>query len=744
MNIYHTNIVVVLFVITIISNILPVVKTQTIAAGYTANPLTCHFLPPAADNFTTFPLIKAYWGTIGADMNPSASVILQVNPTYRFNGAIVPQNWTEGRVFVPTKVTVPLPVCAINTFSWNVFSQPPYATPTTVGCNVPKTLLYGFEDIPVAGAQSLVEIGNIGPIATLFAPRLDPGYPFNWVGTVSWIRPTGCTSPNLSFQLLTNTTGLSDDFALSPSRYTDIASGQTRSCPIPGFFCSNNPRPVGSPIYNASPNIIATCKSLMPFNNSWTTQQRLEYERVFGLGARGPINVASNAITYNFRTDNLVPPVAVKSLLQLDYVAGSIPVDTILGGPSGFDIIQTEVLFKPSLGTHPALAKPKFYNLVSAFIFKYNERQLGFLPACKCGVNVPCDNTNALLEDHVSSTNPDDPAPTGRNKTSVPNFNNAVTFIAGPVCNFTINNGEPVFAGLPFIVTSLSTGGVGTIFYNWQLSHLPPSGGFIASPIQTSLVTVTIFAPTVNFTSTMIMNHTVLNLYGEPVTCTQNFTVYAEGPISSLVPSDTTIFLGQSLTLDGTGSYSPVGGPVQYNFSIVFNPGNAGILLRDPSRAVVLFTTPALGVYVVMLDVFNEISSSSSQAVIRVVPEGTIIPSPLAPSVPVGGNFTCFNPLPPFNFTIPPPTSPTPIAPIPSTPGTPPINPPLFPPGTPGAPGTPPPGVIGPVAQLTDFSKSLFWFMVGTILAILFFAAIFSACYSSKTTTNVLLNNKRK
>ena len=630
----------------------------TIASAYSSAPDTCVFTTPNSYGVSSNLRLGqvTYVGGTGNKLQ------LAIRPSYNFTGALdVNFNFTQGQVFVPDEYTFTMPYCTPN-------SPQILVNLTTTGCV--GELYYGYYDItnlPPGGVAIPVDTSINGAagaeIEGLFISRVDELEAYR--GTITWLRPSTCAANNSAFLYTLEFSNLLDVGDSGVVAYKDSASSEYKYCRTYGFACSTLPRqttnnPNIAP-FNPRPVLVPICKQYMPFSTNFSIPS---YEAVFGTGFRAPTDVPLNAIVYQLRADNLETPIAVYAEVEFRYVTGSVVNTTVSSGPLAAKF--EPILFLVSAGTYPALVYTRFYNPSQAFELTYNEVNYGFLPPCNCGTgnNVLCDSTNYTLTRSAF-------------RSQIPNYNQAIVYTDAPTCVFFVNannNGTAPLAGVPFVIQSASTGGVGTTFYQWQLVNLPVSAGSIDSGQGTADITVTIAAP-----STVTVKLVVWNANNVTRDCSQTFTVIAPAPTAVIAPAgEVTIATNVFLTLDGTGSYTPIGFIESYTWVQSFGPAPA--TYSSTTMPIITFLATVPGVYIVNLNV--RAVNTNDDEVLRIL---VVEPPPVAPpsGAPVAPPFSpgCVNPGNNFgNVTLPPSGSfsGSPVAPLP--PGT----------GAPLAPVAPP------------------------------------------------------
>lgn len=624
--------------------------TTTISGGYTLEPNTCVFLEPGLYSEPTFPLATTHWGEVSGDGNPSDSVIIQIRPSYRFDGSTYFLGFTEGPIYVPDKVTIPWPYCGDSSMFYSPITlQPDWPTPTTPGCE--GLLLYGYESIATIAQDNTM--GFNSSIIGISVNRLDGGYPSPWRGTITWIRPTLCLTPNLpTVRVLLNTTGLDDIDDITPLAYTDSATSTTKYCPVYGLGCGRVPRPPDSIKYDPVITLQPICKQILAFDSSYSLS---DYEAIMGVGMKGPQNVPQNAIVYQLKVDNLPPSVAIQVRLKFGYVNDTslTIVDTIVGP---YYVTQDTVYFIPSLGTYPAIVSAQYYNDVQPFKEVWNEAKLLYLDRCRCG---PTNATSNI----VCDSDPNEPSmisPVVRT-TELPTYPDATpySYVDAASCAFYINNGDPVYKGIIFSVTSyVVTDTVGaTITYLWQVAGAPQDKITITSPTAatTNVIVDVVGIVTLNFTVTLTLPG---DLIPHVRNCSQRFQILTGAPTASLTPSSATIPLVTFLVLDGSASTTPAPfGPLSWQWSISLSPPGGGGTLSSTTLPIITFSGSIAGVYIVTMKVSNNVGTSTLSSVINVGAG----PQPVLPPE------SCYNASePPFNFVVPTQPSPSPITPVPS------------------------------------------------------------------------------
>jgi hypothetical protein len=70
------------------------------------------------------------------------------------------------------------------------------------------------------------------------------------------------------------------------------------------------------------------------------------------------------------------------------------------------------------------------------------------------------------------------------------------------------------------------------------------------------------------------------------------------------------VYVGHTVYLDGTESYDPGGGPVDYQWKLVYTPQGSDAVMTDETDSEASFTCDKVGVYQVQLIVNNGFSNS--------------------------------------------------------------------------------------------------------------------------------------
>ncbi len=102
-------------------------------------------------------------------------------------------------------------------------------------------------------------------------------------------------------------------------------------------------------------------------------------------------------------------------------------------------------------------------------------------------------------------------------------------------------------------------------------------------------------------------------------------------PIANAGP-DQSVVIGSLVTLDGSGSTEPNGGPLTYAWTMTSKPNGSSAVLASSSSVTTSFTADALGVYTISLVVSNGTTSSIPDDVVITVP-GATSPLTLDPAV---------------------------------------------------------------------------------------------------------------
>jgi hypothetical protein len=70
------------------------------------------------------------------------------------------------------------------------------------------------------------------------------------------------------------------------------------------------------------------------------------------------------------------------------------------------------------------------------------------------------------------------------------------------------------------------------------------------------------------------------------------------------------VYVGHTVYLDGTESYDPAGGSIDYQWKLVYAPQGSDAVMTDETEAEASFTCDKVGVYQVQLIVNNGFSNS--------------------------------------------------------------------------------------------------------------------------------------
>lgn len=588
--------------------------------------------------------------------------IIECYANYGFNDSS--SGWAQGKSFVPDSIVFGLPFCALSD-AQIVSATPPECT---------GQLLYGFTEIGQVGNQSTDINGNTDQfIIGISVPNLDLGYPFFSKGSVTWLRPPGCASNNPTFKIQFGVGVLGDVVDWAPIHVTDSYSGGSLDAAAIGIACGNTGgRSPTAARLNPQPSFIPICRGYMhcadQANFSICEQQMNN--------VTSPGNVFVNSDVYQLRIDGLGPGLLVDTQVTFFYADNN---HTSLEFFAGYD----DIYYFESRGDLPAAVYACYYTSDCALLPAWNEVLLGYLPPCDCTVpvnNILCNASSDMIGGPVA-------------RSDVPNFNVLLPAVPVPFCGFAINpsnNGTFVVEDRTFALQSLSSGGVGTLFYSWQLANLPPSGGVIFSPNNAQTVTAIVYAA-----MQLTVVHTVWNLNGPAQTCNQTIQVVGIAPTACITPSSINGLLvgAPTVTLDGACSSSPDMVALTYNWTILAAPyPYTGGVITLPTSVATGFRCSVPGRYVVGLVVNNTVQVGSAIASILCVPQPPPEPPGAGPVAQPLPPIECVVPLPPTvvppTTVIPaqPPLAPTPLPPsyLPAPPGTAPDV----------APGSLPPDVI--------------------------------------------------
>jgi PKD repeat protein len=629
-------------------------------------------------------------------VNSSYSVnttTINIYATYRFDGNDT--TWADGPIYVPSRVTFVYPFC--NSLPFNIISESP---PSCVG----GRLLYGYTTIPASlpSVPNRSEYIN-GEVDILIQgqaiPAIDGGGSAPNMGTFTYLPAPGCPMNESSFHVVIAGSGMFDEADSTPLEYVDSKSNTSLWANIYGLRCSLTPRPPSSVPESMVPVMIPICKNLLPAD--YPALDPTLYETMFGIGFSAPNDVPKNGIAWQIRMDNLDPiRSGVYGEVKVRFLYPDNTEEIVSPLYSSFN----DVLYVHSNGSIPAFVFICYFEHNCTPALVYNEAQLGYLQSCNCknpGGNLLCNGSNDIV--------------TPVNRTSLPNYDANIIFIDPPTCVFFVNvegNGSNPLVGVPFTMQSGAFGGIGPILYNWQLTNTPPSAGLITPPTSASSVTAVF-----NAAGTYTVTHTVSNLNGVTRTCSQDVQVVVGAPIACMDPSiHIDIAPGQMLSLDGTCSSNPLGGPLQYFWILSFGFGPTPVF-STTTGPITTFSVAGSGTYMVTLYVANTASASSVFIQIDVF-NGAIPPPPPTdePVEPAPPPFSCFAPSTPTYIPQIGPEAADPIAIIPLAP----------PPPASTVPGaTPPGGIFGPSVNITPEAM---WTAIAIVVAFVIAMVLVVCC----------------
>ena len=158
-----------------------------------------------------------------------------------------------------------------------------------------------------------------------------------------------------------------------------------------------------------------------------------------------------------------------------------------------------------------------------------------------------------------------------------------------------VTNSGPAVSGLTATVTSTSpaiqvVAGRNTI-------HFPPVP---ASGVATSSDTFTILIDTTQSFSLSSLQWSFLN------------------PVAS-AGFNQTVALGTTVTLNGSGSFNPAGGPLTYSWSFTSKPSGSSAVLSNPASVLPSFTADVAGAYVIGLTVSTGTASANASVTVSTI-----------------------------------------------------------------------------------------------------------------------------
>lgn len=579
--------------------------------------------------------------------------------------------------YVPNMITMPYPYCATNV--------------SIVGGTCPGgTLYYGYMQIPRTGSGVPANEGNAyilngetsSSIVGMNIPSLDAGGSSPSRGTLTYLPPPNCIIQDNSWNLRIGFRGMFDVPGNGyPISYEDSASGRTGYMVSYGLDCVTTPRsPNASPILSGA-ILLPVCRGILP--RSSATDIAL-YEQIYGVGTVGPSNSEEDLNVYMLRVDNLLPNIYVIAKLAINYVDDTFEFKTIQASFDRVMYIQTTKRLPAIIyGCFGHVNCDPFSNLL------YNENELYYTQQCACGRTVYCpspNNTMILLD-------------TNFDRSLLPYFQNPSGFTLTPTCAFIINpemNQSMPIPGIPFSLSSVSSGGVLPLAHSWI---------FFDSPVATLIPPTTglSVAAIVTFPGFYNVRLAVTGANGYTTTCTRTFEVFYTLPYVCYTPTSLgnsfTLLLGQSVTFDASCSISSTGTPLTYgwraytvnNISASEFPFTMSTTTGTSNQVSAAFPGQAM----IFLNVTNELGSSTTTIYITISPMTATPSTPLPPFLlPIAPTPFINPPTEPFSLPISPPYSFPPLGTMPAGPQAPmDLNPFGSSPGS----GTLPPNLIPPV-----------------------------------------------
>lgn len=150
--------------------------------------------------------------------------------------------------------------------------------------------------------------------------------------------------------------------------------------------------------------------------------------------------------------------------------------------------------------------------------------------------------------------------------------------------------------------------------YTWQFEAKP--NGSSAALIDAENVAATL-SPDVAGTYEL-----VVEVADGTARTTDRVRVEARGEPTAEAGPDQTGEVGQTVSLDGSGSMAPGGGELSYAWSFVRRPDQSGAALQQTSAATASFVPDEAGAYIVSLTVDNGAAEATDRTTIEVRPEG--------------------------------------------------------------------------------------------------------------------------
>jgi RHS repeat-associated protein len=192
---------------------------------------------------------------------------------------------------------------------------------------------------------------------------------------------------------------------------------------------------------------------------------------------------------------------------------------------------------------------------------------------------------------------------------SAPDAVSVVTLNSPPVADSGPD--QRVFVGDPVQLTGAGSSDVDgdRLTFRWSFSSRPAGSG--ASLSDPAAVNPTF---TVDRAGTYVVQLIVNDGTVDSVPDTVSIRTDNTGPVADAGPGQT-VFVGDTVTLDGTGSTDVDGDDLTYAWSLTSRPTGSTAVLSDPAAALPTFTADKAGTYIAQLIVNDGLASSAPDTV---------------------------------------------------------------------------------------------------------------------------------